>query len=310
MAFDAGGRLPGADGDGGAGTAPRGTSPGDVEALADLLRGRRVVALTGAGLSTESGIPDYRGPGTRRRARNPVRFQAYVGDPAARRRYWARAAVGWPRFSAARPNAGHRALAAMEAAGRLRGVITQNVDRLHQAAGARRVVELHGALAEVVCLACRAVEDRAAVQARLLADNPGLAGLDAAMAPDGDAELESPVVAGLRVPVCLACGGALKPHVVFFGENVPRSTVDAAFALFDEAEVLLVAGSSLAVFSGYRFVRHAAKRGAPVAIVNRGETRGDPYAALRVDGATGAVLPALAAALTPGATVGPARPGR
>lgn len=268
-----------------------------VDDLAALLRGRRVVALTGAGLSTESGIPDYRGPETRRRARNPVQFARYVGDPAARRRYWARAALGWARFSGALPNDGHRALAALEGAGALRGVITQNVDRLHHAAGSRRVVELHGALAEVRCLECGHVEARDAVQARLLADNPGLRDRDAELAPDGDTEFESEAIRSLRVPTCARCEGTLKPNVVFFGENVPKSTVDEAFALFDEAEVLLVAGSSLAVFSGFRFVRHAEKRGMPVALVNLGETRGDPYAAVRVEASTGHVLPALVRAL-------------
>jgi len=268
-----------------------------VEELAATLRGKRVAVLTGAGVSTESGIPDYRGPETRRKARNPVRFARYVGDEAARRRYWARAAIGWPKFRAARPNPGHAALVALEAAGAIPGLITQNVDRLHHAAGSRQVIELHGALAEVRCLDCGLVEDREAVQSRLLDVNPGLGALDATLAPDGDADAEPDAIRTLRVPVCLGCGGTLKPNVVFFGESVPRPIVDAAYAMVDDADALLVAGSSLAVFSGFRFVRRAADAGKPVAIVNLGESRGDPYATIRVDAPTGRVLPALARAL-------------
>jgi NAD-dependent SIR2 family protein deacetylase len=261
----------------------------------ELLRGRRLVALTGAGCSTESGIPDYRGPGTRARARNPVQYRAFVEDARARQRYWARSMLGWPRFSEARPNEGHRAFAALEARGALRGVLTQNVDRLHHAAGSARVVELHGALAEVVCLACGALEARHALQERLALLNPRW-DADVELAPDGDAELAQ--VDGFRVADCLACGGGvLKPRVVFFGENVPRATVDEAFALLEEGDALLVAGSSLTVYSGFRFVRRAAERGVPVVILNLGPTRGDPLATLRIDAPVGAALPALAAAL-------------
>ncbi len=266
----------------------------ELAAAAALLRGRRVVALTGAGCSTESGIPDYRGPGTRERARNPVQYRAFVDDPRARQRYWARSMLGWPRFAAARPNDGHRAFAALERAGLLRGVITQNVDRLHHAAGSARVVELHGALAEVVCLACGAIEPRDALQRRLALLNPRW-DADVELAPDGDAELDA--ADGFRVADCLACGGVLKPRVVFFGENVPLGTVDRAFALLEEGDALLVAGSSLTVYSGFRFVRRAAERGVPVVVVNLGPTRGDPLAALRVDAPVGEVLPALVTAL-------------
>lgn len=262
--------------------------------LAALLRGRRVVALTGAGCSTESGIPDYRGPGTRERARNPVQYRAFVSEPEARQRYWARSMVGWPRFNAARPNEGHRALAALERAGVLRGLITQNVDRLHHAAGNSGIIELHGALAEVVCLGCGTLEDRGSLQARLALLNPRWEA-HAELAPDGDAELTS--VEGFRVADCLACSGVLKPRVVFFGENVPRVTVDAAFAQVDAAEALLVVGTSLTVYSGLRFVRRAAERGIPVAICNLGPTRGDPFATLRVDAPLGEVLPGLVDAL-------------
>ena len=266
-----------------------------VQSLAELLAGKRVAVLTGAGISTESGIPDYRGPETRRRARNPVRFATFTSSPEARARYWARSLAGWERFRLARPNAAHAALAALEAAGIVEGPITQNVDRLHHHAGSRDVIELHGALAEVRCLECGAREDRDALQARMRAENPGLDARILELAPDGDAEIE--VAASFRAPSCRVCGGVLKPDVVFFGENVPRERVEAAYARVDEADALLVVGSSLAVFSGYRFVRRAYDRGKPVAIVNLGESRGDPYAALRIDARAGEVLPALASAL-------------
>ena len=271
--------------------------PAKIGELAYLLRGQRVVVLTGAGCSTESGIPDYRGPTTRRKARNPIRYRAFVGEAAARQRYWARSALGWPRFKQARPNDGHRALARLEATGLVRGVITQNVDRLHHAAGSERVVELHGALAEVRCLGCERVEDRDAMQERMLALNPGWEARAVEVAPDGDAELPPEATRAFRVPGCVACGGVLKPHIVFFGENVPSETVDEAWRLFDACDALLVVGSSLTVYSGYRFVRRAAERRLPVAIVNLGATRGDAEAWLRVEGRSGAVLPALVDAL-------------
>lgn len=251
--------------------------------LAAFLAGRRAVALTGAGVSTDSGIPDYRGPDGVQRARAPVQYQEFVRSEARRRRYWARSVAGFGRFAAARPNGAHEALAALESRGSLVGLITQNVDRLHHAAGSRRVVELHGALARARCLACGAFEARDALQERLLALNPWLASVEARAAPDGDAELDAAAEARFAVAPCLACGGVLKPDVVFFGENVPRHVVDAAWAMLDEADALVVLGSSLAVFSGYRFVLRASERGLPVAIVNRGVTRGDPHAALKLD---------------------------
>jgi NAD-dependent SIR2 family protein deacetylase len=262
-----------------------------VAELRALLAGRHVGVLTGAGVSTESGIPDYRGPGTRARARNPVQYRAFVGDPAARRRYWARSMLGWPRFSDARPNAGHLALAALEREGRIEGLVTQNVDRLHRRAGSARVVELHGALQEVVCLGCGAIEDRDDLQRRLMLLNPGWDD-EVELAPDGDAELTA--VDGFRVADCLRCGGTLKPRVVFFGENVPAPVVEAAFAQHAAADALLVVGSSLTVWSGYRFVRRAAERGVPIAIVNLGPSRGDPLATLTIDAPAGAVLAELA----------------
>jgi len=252
-------------------------------ALVGFLAGRRAVALTGAGVSTDSGIPDYRGPDGVQRRRAPVQYQEFMKSEARRRRYWARSVAGWARFAAAAPNAAHRAIAAMESAGALVGVITQNVDRLHHAAGSRRVVELHGALARVRCMGCGAFEARDALQARLLALNPWLAEVAATPAPDGDAELEAEAEARVAVAPCLACGGVLKPDVVFFGENVPRHVVEAAWGMFDEADALVVLGSSLTVFSGYRFVLRASERGVPVAIVNHGVTRGDPHAALKLD---------------------------
>ncbi|MCA9615717.1 MAG: NAD-dependent protein deacetylase [Sandaracinus sp.] len=261
------------------------------DALVALLHGKRVAVLTGAGISTESGIPDYRGPETRRRARNPIQGREFVASEDARRRYWARALLGWRRFADKRPAAGHQALAELEAAGVLTGLVTQNVDRLHHGAGSRNVVELHGSLHEVVCLGCGALSPREPLQAELARRNPGWVERVVEMAPDGDAELDD--VRGFEVVPCVACGGALKPHVVFFGEGVPKERVDTAWAIVDAADVLLVVGSSLAVFSGYRFVRGAAKRGQPVAIVNLGETRGDVHASIRVDARAGDVLPAL-----------------
>lgn len=269
----------------------------DVGALAALLRGRRTVALTGAGISTESGIPDYRGPGTRARARNPIQHRAFVTDSRARQRYWARAAAGWVRFSGAAPNAGHRALAALERRGSLAGLLTQNVDRLHQRAGSERIVELHGALAEVRCLGCGAVGPREDVQRRLLAENPDFDPGAFELSPDGDADIGGAWVERFVVPDCLRCGGVLKPDVVFFGDNVPRPKVELAFAWLDAAEALLVVGSSLAVFSGYRFVLRAKERGVPVAIVNLGESRGDAHADVRVDAPAGVTLGALLEAL-------------
>jgi NAD-dependent SIR2 family protein deacetylase len=267
----------------------------NVDELVTLLRGRRVGVLTGAGISTESGIPDYRGPETRRRARNPIQWREFVSSEAAQRRYWARALVGWSRFANKAPAAGHLALAELERAGVATGVVTQNVDRLHHAAGSARVVELHGTLYEVICLACGDVTSREAFQAELARRNPGWLERTAEVAPDGDAELDD--VTGFDVAPCARCGGALKPHVVFFGEGVPKPRVDAAWAIVDEADVLLVVGSSLAVFSGYRFVRGAAKRGQPIAIVNLGETRGDPHATTKLDARAGDVLPRLVDAL-------------
>lgn len=276
----------------------------DLDALAGLLRERRFVALVGAGCSTESGIPDYRGPGSRRTPVSPIMYQQFVRDPEARTRYWSRSAVGWRRVADARPNPAHHALARFEAQGWMPGVITQNVDGLHGRAGSRRVVELHGSLAEVVCLGCGSRTSREAMQDRLLELNPNwrayvstLQDGGAAATPDGDAAVPEEISAGFRVPDCELCGGVLKPDVVFFGENVPAATVEAAWEMFEEAEAVLVVGSSLTVYSGRRFVDRARREGRPVAIVNLGPTRSDEHAAVRVEGRVGEVLPRLAARL-------------
>jgi NAD-dependent SIR2 family protein deacetylase len=268
-----------------------------LERLVSLVAGHRVVALTGAGCSTESGIPDYRGAGSPAPARHPIQHDAFLRRPEVRQRYWARSTVGWARFSRARPNAAHNALAQLEEAGVLAGVITQNVDRLHQEAGSRRVVELHGALADVLCLECGAAEPRAEVQDRLLAVNPGWLDRAAAMAPDGDADLPAGEVATFEVVGCRRCGGTLKPDVVFFGGSVAERTLATAWELFEEAGVLLVVGSSLAVYSGFRFVRRAAERAIPIAVVNLGPTRADELAHERIAARAGDVLPRLAARL-------------
>lgn len=265
-----------------------------IQSLLELLRGRRVVALTGAGCSTESGIPDYRGPDAPTRTRPPIQHREFMEQPAARRRYWARSMLGWPRLAAARPNPGHEALAELERAGTVVGVITQNVDGLHHGAGSREIVELHGALRRVRCLECGGALSRDELQQQLAAANPGWLARGAAIAPDGDAELPDDAITDFEVIACAACAGALMPDVVFFGGTVPADTLAAAWAIFDRAEVLLVIGSSLTVFSGYRFVRRAAERAVPVAIINRGPTRGDPHAAICVDARVGDALPALA----------------
>ena len=268
------------------------------EAIA-CLRGLRVVALTGAGVSTESGIPDYRSPEALARVRRPIHGPEFVRSASLRRRYWARAMAGWERFRLARPSASHVALAALEQRGVVTSLITQNVDRLHQQAGSANVIELHGALAEVVCLDCGVLEPRDVVQRRMREDNPQWLDGPTPMAPDGDADLPDEVVERFVPPACVAggCGGTLKPNVVFFGHNVARPIVDDAYARIDAADALLVAGTSLAVFSGYRFLLRAAERGTPIVIVNRGPVRGEERAALKIEASTGATLAALAEAL-------------
>jgi len=285
--------------------APEATA---LQPMTDLLRGRRVVVLAGAGCSTESGIPDYRGPQGSLRTRKPMQYQDFVRGERFRARYWARSAVGWPRFSAARPNAAHHALAELEAAGVVPGIITQNVDGLHHAAGSRRVVELHGTLAAVRCLGCGETRPRADFQSALMEMNAEWADrllrpavVDAVeQAPDGDAELPDSAYDSFQVPPCAGCGGIIKPDVVFFGENVPKEWVDDAWSLFGQGEVLLVAGSSLHVYSGRRFVYRAKERGIPIAILNLGPTRADEMAAARVEATLGDALPRIADALLRG----------
>jgi NAD-dependent SIR2 family protein deacetylase len=278
------------------------TSP--VGALADLVGGGGVVILSGAGLSTESGIPDYRGATGRVRRAEPMTFQTFTAGAAARQRYWARSHTGWRHIAHAEPNAGHRVVADLERHGLLAGIITQNVDGLHQAAGARRVTELHGSLHRVTCLGCGQRTARERLDQRLREANPGWTARPAGVNPDGDAVLAGPEVAGFRVVDCEDCGGVLKPDVVFFGENVPPPRVEQCYELTGRASALVVLGSSLTVMSGFRFVRHAAKLAIPVAIVNHGRTRGDGHALLTLDAPLGATLSALAAALPAGGAGG------
>jgi NAD-dependent SIR2 family protein deacetylase len=267
---------------------------GDVAALATLVGEGGALVLTGAGMSTDSGIPDYRGPSSAARRHAPMTYEAFVGDPVARHRYWARSHVGWPQIAGARPNDAHRAVASLQRAGLLHGVITQNVDGLHQAAGARDVVELHGALDRVVCLGCREVHGRAGVQHRLTALNPGLDARAAAINPDGDAELAEAELDRFTMADCPACdAGPLKPDVVFFGEAVPRPRVEHCFSLVDGARSLVVLGSSLTVMSGLRFVHAATRRGLPVAIITAGPSRADAAADIRLTGRLGEVLPGV-----------------
>jgi len=271
-----------------------------VAELTDLLADGGALVLSGAGLSTDSGIPDYRGATGSLRRHTPMTYQTFTRDPAGRHRYWARSFVGWRQIGDARPNAGHHAVAALQQAGCVGEVITQNVDGLHQAAGARDVLELHGGLDRTVCLACGDVASRADLDVRLRAVNPGFRPeATDEVNPDGDVELPEEALDGFVMVDCLACGGGpLKPDVVFFGETVPRDRVDRCFALVAGARSLLVLGSSLTVMSGYRFVIAAAKQGIPVAIVNSGPTRGDAKATLRVDAPLGEVLPELTRRLT------------
>ncbi|MDT4942437.1 MAG: hypothetical protein QOJ34_2526 [Pseudonocardiales bacterium] len=268
--------------------------------LRELVHAGGVVVLSGAGLSTESGIPDYRGPSGAQRRHAPMTYQTFVGSAAARRRYWARSYLGWRQIAGAQPNAGHRAVAGLQAAGLITGIITQNVDGLHQAAGARDVIELHGGLDSVVCLTCGARDTRARTDERLSAVNADFVARVARINPDGDADLAD---ADLDAFVPVGCGycssDLLKPDVVFFGENVPRPRVDASYALVEAAATLLVLGSSLTVMSGLRFVRRAAALGIPVAIVNQGPTRGDELATVKVEAPLGHVLGALRADYLP-----------
>ncbi|WP_296000419.1 NAD-dependent protein deacetylase [Rugamonas sp.] len=274
---------------------PQVPAPAQLDQLADFLsRHRNVLVLTGAGLSTASGIPDYRDRDGVRRGRLPVQGPEFRRSDAVRRRYWARSMVGWPTLAQAAPNAGHRAIAALERGGRLGAVITQNVDGLHQQAGSARLIELHGNIHGVVCLSCGAQSARAAMQQRLRDANPALAGAVAQPLPDGDAQIEPEALDDFHVPACQICGGTLQPDVVFFGDNVPPARTAAALDWMAQADALLVVGSSLMVFSGYRFCKLAAEAGKPIAAINVGKTRADDLLALKVQAAVQDVLPALA----------------
>jgi NAD-dependent SIR2 family protein deacetylase len=253
----------------------------------------RLFVLTGAGCSTDSGIPDYRDGNGDWKRRQPVRYQEFVGSERTRQRYWARSLLGWPAFARARPNVAHAALARLEAAGFMHQMVTQNVDGLHQQAGSRRVIDLHGRLDAVDCLNCRHRGPRAAFQRVLAENNPAFAALAAAVGPDGDAELDTADFGGFRVPDCPRCGGMLKPAVVFFGETVPKPRVERAGRRLAEADAMLVIGSSLMVLSGYRFCTQAAARGQPIAAVNLGRTRADGVLALKVNLPCGPVLHGL-----------------
>jgi len=265
-----------------------------ARALADLVATGDVVVLSGAGISTESGIPDYRGPsGASLRRPAPMTYQAFTNDPVARRRYWARSHLGWQLMRTATPNDGHRAVAALEEQGLVIGTITQNVDGLHQAAGSREVVDLHGRLDRVVCLSCGATVSRAHVRGRLDAANAEWRATVTAVNPDGDVDLPAAELDGFVVVDCETCGGLLKPDVVYFGENVPVDRVTASYAWVDQARLLLVLGTSLHVFSGRRFLVRASNAGIPVAIVNDGPTRGDDVAVLKLDEPLGRTLTAL-----------------
>jgi len=274
-----------------AGSVTFSTPEAEIDEIARLVGRGHLAVLTGAGISTESGIPDYRGVTGRARPATPMTYQEFAGSAAARQRYWARSHLGWRRIGQARPNAGHRAVADLERAGLITHVITQNVDGLHQAAGARKVIELHGSLDRVRCLDCGSRTSRVALEARLNLLNDGFgpdAGGVLGIKPDGDLDL-------LPQPVdCEDCdSGRLKPDVVFFGENVPPARVQASYDVIARSDTLLVLGSSLTVASGFRFVRRAADLKKPIVLVNQGETRGDKYATIRVDAPLGEVLPEL-----------------
>jgi NAD-dependent SIR2 family protein deacetylase len=276
--------------------------PASLDALhAFVERHPRLFVLTGAGISIDSGIPGYRDENGEWKRSPPITLQAFLGSESMRRRYWARSMIGWPTVGLAQPNGAHRALARLEAAGRVGMLVTQNVDGLHQRAGSGSVIELHGSIGRVHCLDCGAQYARASIQPQLEARNPAMMGAIAEPAADGDAHFDFDGANAFDVPACAACGGMLKPSVVFFGENVPRERVAAASDALDAADAVLVVGSSLMVYSGYRFCAWAHKLGKPVAAINLGKTRADPLLALKVTAPCAAVLDALAQRLEPAA---------
>jgi NAD-dependent SIR2 family protein deacetylase len=263
-------------------------APTPLEEFVD--RRRRLFVLTGAGCSVNSGIPDYRDADGAWKRSPPVTFQAFMGQEATRRRYWARSLIGWRRIGGAQPNDAHRALARLEAIGKSEILLTQNVDRLHQAAGSAAVIDLHGRIDQVRCMGCDAVSPRQALQDRLERLNPDWLALTAVVAPDGDADLDDVDFSSFAVPACRRCGGVLKPDVVFFGENAPRDRVEAAMRRLDDADAMLIVGSSLMVYSGFRFVEAAARAGKPIAAVNLGRTRADALLTLKVEASCEAAL--------------------
>jgi len=268
--------------------------PVPLTPLAEFIdRHPALLVLTGAGISTASGIPDYRDKNGVPRARTPVQGPQFRELDAVRRRYWARSMAGYPSLARAAPNAGHRAIAGLQSLGRVGELMTQNVDGLHQRAGSAPVLELHGNIHQVLCLDCHALFTRAFVQQQLVDANPAMAGIEAQAAPDGDAHLEPDALADFHIPWCVHCGGMLKPDVVFFGDGVPAARTGAALALMEAADALLVIGSSLTVYSGFRFCRLAAAAGKPIAAVNLGKTRADDMLALKVEDSAEHVLPAL-----------------
>lgn len=270
----------------------------EAELARFLARHSRVLVLTGAGLSTASGIPGYRDKDGVRRGRTPIQGPDFRRNEATRRRYWARSVVGWATVSGAEPNAGHRAIAELECRGHIHSVITQNVDGLHQRAGSKRLIELHGNLHHVICLECHTRYSRAGLQPQLERDNPELARLLAEPLPDGDAAVEPDALQDFRAPTCMACGGVLMPDVVFFGDNVPPARTAHALAEMEAADALLVVGSSLMVFSGYRFCRLAAAAGKPIAAINAGKTRADDLLSLKLELPAQEVLPRLVDSLS------------
>ncbi|MGA0572714.1 NAD-dependent protein deacetylase [Variovorax sp. VNK109] len=266
----------------------------DASSLAEFVRRHpRLFVLTGAGCSTESGIPDYRDAAGEWKRAQPVTYQAFMGDEYTRKRYWARSMIGWRIMGGAQAGRAHHALASLESAGHVELLVTQNVDGLHHAAGSRSVVDLHGRIDTVRCMACEARTARSALQSLLLQRNPAWAALDATVAPDGDADLEGRDFASFDVPACPDCGGILKPDVVFFGESVPRERVNAAFDALSRADAMLVVGSSLMVYSGFRFAQAAADAGKPIAALNMGRTRADALYTLKVEQPIGATMDAL-----------------
>ena len=261
-----------------------------IDVARDLLAGKTIVALTGAGLSTDSGIPDYRGEG--RVARHPMTYDVFMGSHEARVRYWARSYVGWSRIADAKPNLGHKSLSSAQAAGRLGRIITQNVDGLHQSAGALDVIDLHGRLDRVICTGCKKLMSRTDMDALLRSLNPSVSKSDSIeFSPDGDAEVEAPD--DFAIPVCPSCKAILKPDVVFFGEAVPVARAESAMAAVDAADSLLVAGTSLTVNSGMRFARAAAKAGKPIVIVNLGPTKADELSVAKIEANTSLALERL-----------------